>query len=363
MWLMLTIVCCSVPVRATILTEAQVGDTVSGMLKYRGEYLFDWFRFKKKYIYLYSQATADSMAFACELSVKNDKDIATPLDMVASKDTTAKSQVVQKYWKQRGYAVLESKEDSLCRFRFVHHPKDTTSDWHVVTATVNAFTGTCEGTWQWYNKKHQMVYEEHYAHNAIQGCESYTYDKLNRCVLRKSYVYKKSNVRDTLAVRYSHHDLLSASGTRIAKVVYPVKRYGRTPKGNYDYMPTAVTYYDADGNTIQYANTDQVTKAVQQYVEKQVKQHIKLSTIGASAAIDVMVTVDTEGKITVIRALDNDVFMLIREKKNMERRKEYLPPLQAYLRDELPDATIQAKPVLLDKQPVECILIFTVVIH
>ena len=87
-------------------------------------------------------------------------------------------------------------------------------------------------------------------------------------------------------------------------------------------MPTAVTYYDADGNTIQYANTDQVTKAVQQYVEKQVKQHIKLSTIVASAAIDVMVTVDTEGKITVIRALDNDVFMVIREKKNMERRKE-----------------------------------------
>ena len=192
------------------------------------------------------------------------------------------------------------------------------------------------------------------------NADGYTYDKLNRYVLRKTYEYRKSDVRDTLAIRFSHYDMLSASGERMAKAVYPAKRYGRTPKGNYDFMPSVATYYDADGKTVEYANTAQVTKAVQQYIEKAVKQS-KLSSVGATAAVDVIAAVDVDGKITVLKAIDNDVFMLMHDKKDADRRKEILPLLKTYLRDELPEATIQAKPVLLNKKPVACILYFTVV--
>lgn len=360
---LLLLICSMMPAQANILTEASVGDTLQCTVKFRGKNLQDKFRYKKKYISLYGQegvSGANTLLLACDLSVMNDKDIATPMDTIASGDTLAVNSTLS-YWEWMCYAVVEEKNDSLCTLRVMHKKTDLEpKEWHLATIMLNPHTGSYEGDWKWYNWKHQLLNEEHFRHNAIERCESYW--KKEHWTWCDYYEYRKSDVRDTIASRYTHRsDLFSPSGTKFAQTAYPKTRFGRTPKGTYDFMPTGVTYFDAEGNTISYENTEQVAKAVQQYIEKNFKQ-AKLSSIGARAAFDVVAKVDADGKITNVVANTGDVYLRC-DKKFMDRRKDMVYTLKNYLTDELPKASIQAKPVRLDKQATECILLFTVVIH
>lgn len=376
--------CCVSTAKGNMVAAAGVGDTLQCTVKFRGRSIADRFRYKKKYMIFIDdhadKGQADTIVFACDLSVTPDKKIPTPMDTLRSveddelsiPDTlSASDETVLKYWELSCIAILDSKDDSLYTYSIVHPKTDIQwKDWHVATITVNPYARTCEGSWRWYDMKRRMIHEEHYTHNAIQSCESYGYEPTGHITICTHYVYRKSDQREAIAIRYVKEEIFASSGEHIITAVRPRDRINHTAKGSkgYTIRPTDVMYFSKNGDTIQYANTEQVAKAVQSHIEKNFKsESFKPSGGPATATFDVIAAVGANGQITMLGAIYNDVYTRFPYNKDVVEMKKIrtavTDDLRDYLRNNLRGTRLHAKPVLLEQQPVECILYFTVTIR
>lgn len=309
----------SIGAHASVFTRAEAGDTLWCEMTYKGDSLYDNFVYKGR-----------GFSFS--------RKAAPYYTIVMSKDDSL--------------AVL-----SLCR---------TDDHLHIADITYQIYDRDSlfrHGIWQWYDDAGITVYQEHYDHNKYIAVEQFVYDLADSYVLGNYYTHGRYNGKTT--TRFDHMNIYSPSGHRIAIAHYPRERVKNNSRGAMALQPSTAKYFDESGNVIQYTNTQQVEKAVQRYIQRNFKSPKVENSFVAQAAFDVIVKTEKDGKITILYG-DSESIHYLYTKMEGEAQGEFqtkmIPHLKDYLANKLPAQQLQAKPVLLDKQPTESLLYFTVII-
>lgn len=258
------------------------------------------------------------------------------------------------------YAVIDSRNDSISVvsiYERASHRHVATGD-YLLTDSLKR-----HGVWKWFGENEQMLFLEQYQAGYMYAVESFVYDPEGGLMYSNYYSRRKKGQKN--AIRLDKVYIYYPSGQTQAIASIPKERTKNNSRGGLTVNPTAVVYYDTNGNEIQFGNAKGVQNMVTKYIQKNFQCPRMENAWVATASFDVIVRTDITGKIHLVHASD-DVFYhytMMDYPASGELKSKITPALQAFIHNELPSMELAGKPVTVAKKTVEAVLYLTITIR